>query len=96
MINDQDIIIDDIYPEIAQRLNDMIDNEISIIVSEEGISPNLMIRILDTWSLGISTRVEKFIAKNAEQLIKEHNNKELNDARKEKTKHYFVNEKPKI
>jgi hypothetical protein len=96
MINDQDIIIDNIYPEIAQRLNDMIDNEISVIVSEEGISPNLMIRILDTWSLGISARVEKFTAKNAEQLIKEHNNKELNDARKEETKHYFVNEKPKI
>ena len=96
MINEQDVIIDNIYPDIAKRLDDMIDQEVSTIMDEEKISPSLMIRILDVWSLGISARVDNFTAKNAEQLIKEYNNKELNNARKKETERYFVNEKATI
>ena len=91
-LTDTDILIDEIYDEISQRLDDIVDDEVSHIIDDYNISHIVMLQILDIWSQDFSFR-ETYIVKQADKLKKE---KEKQNASKKENKKYFVNEKASI
>ena len=57
MINEQDIIFDNLYPEVAQKLDAIMDEVISDLEDEMGIQHSMMMMIVEEWSLGVSVRL---------------------------------------
>ena len=57
MITEQDIIIDKIYEEVAKRLDWVLDEVIEEIEDDWGINNDVMMRIVETWSVGVSARL---------------------------------------
>ena len=57
VINEQDILFDNIYEEVAKRLYWVLDEVIEEIEDEWGISNDLMMKIVETWSQGVSVRL---------------------------------------
>ena len=57
VINEQDILFDNIYEEVAKRLDWVLDEVIEEIEDEGGISNDLMMKIVETWSQGVSVRL---------------------------------------
>jgi hypothetical protein len=57
MITEQDIIFDNLYEDIAGQLDTILDEVIADIEEEWGINNDMMMRIVDTWSLGVSVRL---------------------------------------
>lgn len=74
MTTESDIIIDAMYGEVSPILDDAIDDAIETIIQEFDISLVDIEKILDAW-FNDSAPSERFIAKNAEQIIKEEKNK---------------------
>jgi hypothetical protein len=74
MTTESDIIIDTMYGEVSPILDDAIDDAIETIIQEFDISLVDVEKILDAW-FNDSAPSERFIAKNAEQIIKEEKNK---------------------
>ena len=52
MITEQDIVFDNLYEDIATKLDSIMDEVIADIEDEEGIQHSMMMRIVETWSLG--------------------------------------------
>lgn len=73
MINEQDIIFDNLYPDIADKLDAILDEVIADIEEEWGINNDMMMRIVDTWSLGVSVRLplETKIDEETKKMLKE-------------------------
>ena len=63
MITEQDIIFDNLYPEVAEKLDAILDEVITDIEEDWGINNNMMMRIVETWSLGVSVRLPLAITK---------------------------------
>jgi hypothetical protein len=57
VINEQDILFDNVYEEVAKRLDWVLDEVIEEIEDEWGINNDLMMKIVDTWSQGVSVRL---------------------------------------
>tara|TARA_R100000329_G_scaffold148559_1_gene137540 strand:- start:609 stop:875 length:267 start_codon:yes stop_codon:yes gene_type:complete len=57
MITEQDIIFDNLYEDIAGQLDTILDDVIADIEEEWGINNDMMMRIVDTWSRGVSDRL---------------------------------------
>ena len=57
MITEQDIIFDNIYEEVAKRLDWVLDEVIEEIEDDWGINNDVMMRIVETWSVGVSARL---------------------------------------
>ena len=57
MTTDQDIIFDNIYEEVAKRLDWVLDEVIEEIEDDWGINNDVMMRIVETWSVGVSARL---------------------------------------
>jgi len=57
MITEQDIIFDKIYKEVAKRLDWVLDEVIEEIEDDWGINNDMMMRIVETWSVGVSARL---------------------------------------
>lgn len=57
MITEQDIIFDKIYEEVAKRLDWVLDEVIEEIEDDWGINNDMMMRIVETWSVGVSARL---------------------------------------
>ena len=57
MITEQDIVFDNLYEDIATKLDSIMDEVIADIGDEEGIPNSMMMRIVETWSLGVSVRL---------------------------------------
>ncbi len=57
MITEQDIIFDKIYEEVAKRLDWVLDEVIEEIEDDWGINNDVMMRIVETWSVGVSARL---------------------------------------
>tara|TARA_R100000988_G_C3910303_1_gene121684 strand:- start:348 stop:617 length:270 start_codon:yes stop_codon:yes gene_type:complete len=57
MITEQDNIFDNLYEDIATKLDSIMDEVIADIAEEEGIQNSMMMRIVETWSLGVSIRL---------------------------------------
>jgi hypothetical protein len=74
MTTESDIILDTMYGEVSPILDDAIDDAVETIIQEFDISLVDVEKILDAW-FNDSAPSERFIAKNAEQIIKEEKNK---------------------
>jgi len=57
MITEQDIVFDNIYEEVAKRLDWVLDEVIEEIEDDWGINKDMMMKIVETWSKGVSTRL---------------------------------------
>ena len=57
MITEQDIIFDNLYPEVAQKLDAIVDEVIADLEDEMGIQHSMMMMIVEEWSLGVSVRL---------------------------------------
>ena len=57
IITEQDIVFDNLYEDIATKLDSIMDEVIADIEDEEGIQHSMMMRIVETWSLGVSVRL---------------------------------------
>ena len=57
VINEQDILFDNVYEEVAKRLDWVLDEVIGEIEDEWGINNDLMMKIVETWSQGVSVRL---------------------------------------
>ena len=57
MIKEQDIIFDKIYEEVDKRLDWVLDEVIEEIEDDWGINNDVMMRIVETWSVGVSARL---------------------------------------
>ena len=57
MITEQDILFDNIYEEVAKRLDWVLDEVIEEIEDDWGINKDMMMKIVETWSKGVSTRL---------------------------------------
>ena len=57
VINEQDIIFDNIYEEVAKRLDWVLDEVIEEIEDGWGINKDMMMKIVETWSEGVSVRL---------------------------------------
>ena len=73
VINEQDILFDNIYEEVAKRLDWVLDEVIEEIEDEWGINNDLMMKIVETWSQGVSVRLPLTIKvdKKAMKVLKE-------------------------
>lgn len=80
MITEQDIIFDNLYPDIADKLDAILDEVIADIEDEWGINNDMMMRIVDTWSLGVSVRLplETKIDEETSTMLKEWEKKNEN------------------
>lgn len=57
MINEQDIIFDELYPEVSEKLDAIMDEVIADIEDDWGIQHSMMIKIVEEWSRGVSARL---------------------------------------
>ena len=57
MITKQDIIFDNLYEDVALKLDSILDEVIADIEDEWGINNDLMMKIVETWSVGVSARL---------------------------------------
>ena len=73
VINEQDILFDNIYEEVAKRLDWVLDEVIEEVEDEWGINNDLMMKIVETWSQGVSVRLPLTIKvdKKAMKVLKE-------------------------
>jgi hypothetical protein len=57
MITEQDIIFDELYPEVSEKLDAIMDEVIADIEDDWGIQHSMMIKIVEEWSRGVSARL---------------------------------------
>ena len=57
MITEQDIIFDNLYEDVATKLDSILDEVIADIEHDWGIKHDIMMRIVETWSVGVSARL---------------------------------------
>ena len=57
MITEQDIIFDNIYEEVSKKLYWVLDEVIEEIEDDWGINKDMMMKIVETWSEGVSARL---------------------------------------
>ena len=57
MINEQDIIFDELYPEVSEKLDAIMDEVIWDLADEMGVNHSMMMKIVEEWSRGASDRL---------------------------------------
>tara|TARA_R100000008_G_C3439135_1_gene93497 strand:- start:30 stop:299 length:270 start_codon:yes stop_codon:yes gene_type:complete len=57
MTTQEDIIFDNLYEDIAMKLDSILDDVIADIEHGWGIKHDMMMRIVETWSVGVSARL---------------------------------------
>ena len=57
MITEQDIIFDELYPEVSEKLDAIMDEVIWDLVDEMGVNHSMMMKIVEEWSRGVSDRL---------------------------------------
>jgi len=57
MTTQEDIIFDNLYEDVALKLDSILDEVIADIEDEWGIKHDIMMRIVETWSVGVSARL---------------------------------------
>ena len=57
MITEQDIIFDELYPDISEKLDAILDEVIADIEDDWGIQHSIMMKIVEEWSRGVSDRL---------------------------------------
>tara|TARA_R110000824_G_scaffold10249_4_gene45383 strand:- start:1345 stop:1647 length:303 start_codon:yes stop_codon:yes gene_type:complete len=77
MTTEQDIIFDNLYEDVALKLDSILDEVIADIEDEWGINNDLMMKIVETWSVGVSARLPlaNTINRDTMQFLKKMNKK---------------------
>ena len=77
MTTQEDIIFDNLYEDIAMKLDSILDEVIADIEHDWGIRHDMMMRIVETWSVGVSARLPLTTAvdKATMDLLKEQERK---------------------
>ena len=57
MITEQDIIFDNLYPEVSEKLDAIMDEVIWDLADEMGVNHSMMMKIVEEWSKGASNRL---------------------------------------
>ena len=57
MITEQDIIFDNLYPDVSKKLDAIMDEVIWDLVDEMGVNHSMMMKIVEEWSKGASDRL---------------------------------------
>ena len=57
MIREQDIIFDNLYEDIAEQLDAIMDEVIWDLADEMGVNHSMMMNIVEEWSKGVSDRL---------------------------------------
>ena len=57
MITEQDIIFDELYPEVSEKLDAIMDEVIWDLADEMGVNHSMMMKIVEEWSRGASDRL---------------------------------------
>ena len=57
MITEQDIIFDNLYPYIADKLDSILDEVIADIEDDWGIHHSMMMKIVEEWSRKVADRL---------------------------------------
>ena len=57
MVTEKGIIFDNLYEDIAMKLDSILDEVIADIEHDWGIKHDMMMRIVETWSVGVSARL---------------------------------------
>ena len=72
MTTQQDIIFDNLYEDIAMKLDSILDDVIADIEYDWGIKNDVMMRIVETWSMGVSARLPltTMVDKKTMELLK--------------------------
>ena len=57
MTTEQDIIFDELYPEVSEKLDAIMDEVIWDLADEMGVNHSMMMKIFEEWSRGASDRL---------------------------------------
>ena len=57
MVTEKGIIFDNLYEDVATKLDSILDEVIADIEHDWGIKHDIMMRIVETWSAGVSVRL---------------------------------------
>ena len=57
MVTEKGIIFDNLYYDVATKLDSILDEVIADIEHDWGIKHDIMMRIVETWSVGVSARL---------------------------------------
>ena len=57
MITEQDIIFDNLYPDISEKLDAILDEVIADIEDDWGIQHSMMMKIVEEWSRKVADRL---------------------------------------
>jgi len=57
MITEQDIIFDELYPEVSEKLDAIMDEVIWDLADEIGVNHSMMMKIVEEWSRGVYDRL---------------------------------------
>ena len=57
MITEQDIIFDNLYPDIADKLDAIMDEVIWDLADEMGVNHSMMMKIVEEWSRKVADRL---------------------------------------
>ena len=57
MITEQDIIFDELYPEVSEKLDAIMDEVIWDLADEMGVNHSMMMKIVEEWARGASDRL---------------------------------------
>ena len=57
MITEQDIIFDNLYPDISEKLDSILDEVIADIEDDWGIQHSMMMKIVEEWSRKVADRL---------------------------------------
>ena len=57
MTTQEDIIFDNLYEDVALKLDSILDEVIADIEHDWGVKHDIMMRIVETWSVGVSARL---------------------------------------
>ena len=57
MITEQDIIFDNLYPEVSEKLDAIMDEAIWDLADEMGVNHSMMMKIVEEWSRKVADRL---------------------------------------
>lgn len=57
MITEQDIIFDNLYPEVSEKLDAIMDEVIWDLADEMGVNHSMMMKIVEEWSRKVADRL---------------------------------------
>ena len=78
MITEQDIIFDNLYPDISAKLDSILDEVIADIEDDWGIQHSMMMKIVEEWSRKVADRLPLTVEVDEEtsKMLKEWENRQ--------------------